>query len=215
MLLQTIITVLAVLAIVLAYRRLGTVLPIEGSLVHRFRQRVKYVIAYARMQFRLAALRTEWGTNYYRRGKTKIWLVPGTTVATTAVAVGAGTNITKGIAEMNGFSSTNTPIPTPDMDSEFTTSVPGEDTAEDSSLVYYEDDTTNPFQDLMARRSKMVLYIFYGGLAGTTPAAGDKCEIWPVMSTGPARTYSVGNDPAQWRCGFNPTAVPVFDQTLT
>lgn len=155
---------------------------------------------------------------FFRRGKTKIFWVP--TIASAALVpttaeVNAGTDISCDVAEMNGFSFANSPIPTPDMCSTFTTSIPGEDTADDSTLVFYEYSDTNPLHATLAKGTAGHLAIFYKGTAGATPAIGDKAEVWKVTSTGPSREYSAGNDPARWSAKFTATKAPNFDATLT
>jgi hypothetical protein len=119
------------------------------------------------------------------------------------------------IADMQGFSFSNSPIATPDLATTFTTNIPGEDTAADSSLIFYEDKTTNTMQTTLAKGVAGYVVIFFSGTAGANPAVGDKGEVWPVQSTGPYREYSMGNDPARWGVKFAMTAAPNFSATLT
>lgn len=157
-------------------------------------------------------------SRFFRRGRTKFYWVPtiaSTAFIPTAAEVLAGTSMTCSIAEVNGFNFKNTPIPTPDMCSTFTSTIPGEDTAEDSSLTFYEDTTSNPLQTTLAKGTTGYVVIFPTGTAGASPAAADKAEVWPVQCTGPNREYSAGNDPARWMSGFAMTAAPNFSATLT
>lgn len=160
---------------------------------------------------------TEAG-RFFRRGKTKVFFVPtlASKTAPTAVQINAGTNLTPGIASLEGFTFDNSPIPTPDMDSTFTTSIPGEDTAADSRLNFYERTPTtgNPNQAALAKGTTGNIVIFWGGIAGASPAASDKCEVWPIQSTGYRREYTVGNDPARWSVGFTPTDTPSLDSVV-
>jgi hypothetical protein len=155
---------------------------------------------------------------FFRRGRTKVRFVPtiaATTLIPTTAEVTAGSDLTTATAELNGFSFSNSPIPVPDMASTFTGNIPGEDTADESSIMFYEDTTTNTLQTTLAKGVSGYICIFFAGIAGANPAIGDKCEVWPVQSTGPFREYSVGNDPARWGVRFAMTAPPNFSATLT
>jgi hypothetical protein len=155
---------------------------------------------------------------FFRRGRTKVWWVPTVASAAlipTAAEVTAGTDMTSSVAGMEGFSFQNSPIPTPDLATTFTLSIPGEDTADNPQFTFYEDTTTNTLQTTLAKGTEGNVVIFYTGLAGATPAAADKAEVWAVISTGPSREYTVGNDPARWMARFTPTKQPNFSATLT
>ena len=88
---------------------------------------------------------------FMQKGTTKWWFVPtiaSATLVPTAAEVNAGTREDTELAEVNGFAFANSPIATPDMANTFTSNIPGEDTAETSSLTFYEHKapTTNPIQ---------------------------------------------------------------------
>lgn len=152
---------------------------------------------------------------FFRRGITKIYLVPTVTASAPTVAqVTAGVDISDLIAEINGFSFTNSPIPTPKLSTTFTTTIAGEDTTEDSNLKLYEKKTTNPQQAALAKNTKTNVVIFYKGFAGSAPAAADRVDVWPVQSTGPNREYSMDNTPAFWHVGFAATDPPTQDVAL-
>lgn len=155
---------------------------------------------------------------FFRRGTTKVWWVPTVASATlvpTTAEVTAGTDLSPDIAAMEGFSFQNNPISTPDLGTTFTTTIPGEDTADNPSITFYELTDVNTLQSTLAKGTSGHLVIFYSGLAGATPAAADKAEVWAVISTGPSREYTVGNDPARWMARFTPTKQPNFSATLT
>lgn len=154
---------------------------------------------------------------FFRRGRTKFFWVPTIASAAlipTAAEVIAGSALLK-VSDIAGFAFTNAPIPTPDLDSTFTSNIPGEDTAADSSLTFDEDTTTNALQTTLAKGVAGYVVIFFAGTAGAAPAAGDKAEVWPAQSTGPHRLYTLGNDPARWMVQFAMTAPPNFSATLT
>lgn len=157
-------------------------------------------------------------SKFIRRGKTKVFWVPTIASAAlipTAVEVNAGTNMSTTVAGFEGFSFANSPIEVPDLSTAFTGTVPGEDKAEDSALVMYEDDTTNALQTTLAKGTTGYVVFFPTGTAGASPAAADKAEVWKTIVTGWSRRYDLGNVAAQWRVGFTPTTAPNMSATLT
>lgn len=153
---------------------------------------------------------------FFRRGKSKAFWVPTLSSLTSpsAAEVNAGDELTGQIADISGFEFSNSPIPTPDLSTTFTTTIPGEDTTQEPQIMFYEDDTTNTLQTTLAKGTSGHVVLFYKGTAGAAPASGDTAEVWQVISTGPFREYSLGNDPARWGARFTPTAAPVFDAVL-
>lgn len=154
---------------------------------------------------------------FFRRGITKVHFVPviAAPLATPSLAeIGAGEDLSPDVAEMNGFTFENQPIATPTLDATFTTSIPGEDTSEASSLVFYERQgpaADNPLRALLEKGTTGFIVIFYAGYASGTLAAGDGCEVWPVITTASPRIYDMGNVAATWRTNFTPTATPETD----
>lgn len=148
---------------------------------------------------------------FMRKGVTKVWFVPAITdlTAMTTAEQTAGTELTPQLAEVNGFSFTNNPISTPDMDNQFVSQVTGEDTADQSSMTFYEDDGgADAIQTLLAKGTTGFIVFFYAGTAGASPASGDDYEAWPVTVSAAPRMYSAGNEAAQYRVDFAITAVP-------
>jgi hypothetical protein len=151
-----------------------------------------------------------------RKGITKYHFVPtvAALAAPTVANITAGTALTGQIAETNGFMFSNSPIQTPDMDSTFVSQIPGEDTSEDSGLVFYEDKATNPIRTALAKGTNGYIVIFAAGYAGASPAASDKCEVWPVTVSSNSRKYSSGNEAAQYEVKFACTAPPAQDAVV-
>lgn len=155
---------------------------------------------------------------FMRKGITRIYWVPtiaSATLAPTAAEVTAGTRMDTQIAEINGFAFSNNPIATPDMGSTFVSSIAGEDTSDDSSLVLYEDKTSNPIKTAQAKGTNGYVVIFYAGIAGATPAAADKCDVWPSQVASVSRQYSAGNEAAKYQITYASTATPGEEKTLT
>lgn len=144
---------------------------------------------------------------YYRRGKSKLRFLPSVSnqAAPTAGEVTAGTDLTPSVADINGFGYNNSPIATPDLASTFTSSIPGEDTTDDSSLMFYDDDTATTIRTLLAKGvTGYIMRMPYGQVTAK------RAEIWPITSTGVNDQWSAGNDAAQFQVGFAVTATPTL-----
>lgn len=149
---------------------------------------------------------------FMRKGTTKVYFVPtiASLSAATAVEVGAGTALHTQLAEINGFSFANSSIDTPDMANTLVTKISGEDTLENSSMGFYEAKSgTDTIKTALTKGTSGYVVIFYRGIAGATPAAGDKYEVWSVEVASNSRKYSVGNEAATFMVAFTPTAAPV------
>lgn len=155
---------------------------------------------------------------FMRKGRTKVWFVP--TIADvdeaspTEINTG-GEHLSPQLAEVNGFTFANSPIQTPDMENSYTSQIGGEDTAADSSMTFYEDTASNPIRDALAKDTVGFVLMFPVGIAGAIPANGDDYEAWPVVVTSNARTYTVGNEAAQYMVSFSVTGPPVEGTVTT
>lgn len=157
---------------------------------------------------------------FMQKGTTKFyWLLTiatsGTTLIPTAAEVNGGTRLDTQISEVNGFSFSNNPITTPDMANTFVTNIPGEDSADTSSLMFYEDKVTNPIRTALAKGTNGFVVILFAGTAGASPALGDKCDVWPAQVASNARAYSAGNEASKYNVVFAMTSAPGLDRTLT
>ncbi len=156
---------------------------------------------------------------YFRRGTSVILFVPGTGPATGTASLAGSVDLTDAVAEISGFTFTNSPIPTPDMGNTFTKSIPGEDTAEDSSMTFYEslEDTGTveaDARDALPKGQEGFVVLVPAPVTPGVAAAGDSAEIWPVISTGVNREWSAGNDPARFMVQFAITDVPNVNGTI-
>ena len=141
---------------------------------------------------------------YFRRGTSKIVFLPVVAGASpTRPEIVAGTMLTPQVAEVSGFSFENSPINTPDLDTTFTSTIAGEDTASDSSLTLYDDTASVVLRNLLVKGTAGYIVLFPLGDVPTK-----RCEIWPVQSTGVADEWSAGNDPARFKVQFGVTAIP-------
>ena len=152
---------------------------------------------------------------FMRKGKTRVYFLTTLTVPTapTAAEVIAGVSLGQHMAEMSGFMFSNNPIMTPELQNAFVSQIPGEDATEASGMVLYQD----PAVASQARRAALVkgavgyVVIFSAGLAGSTPAVADKCDIWPVTVSSNSKQYTVENEAAKYEVKFAMTSPPTED----
>ncbi len=149
---------------------------------------------------------------FFRRGKTQVlWLptIASGTLAPTSAEIAAGSDLTQLLHDVKGFSFANKGIPVPNMASSFTGSIPGEDTAADSTLGFYLQKTTNPLRATLAKGTAgfVVLCDYKIGAI----VAADKVDVWNSTVAAIPKQYSLGNDPALWDCEMTHGAVPGID----
>lgn len=141
---------------------------------------------------------------FFRRGVTEfhaLLALAAPQTGPTRVELTAGTRLNR-IATVSGFSITNSPVPTPDLDNSFTTSVPGEDSAADSSLTFWDDDEDTATRDVLAKGTDLfIVYMPYGDVPGA------RCEVWNVRSTGVNDQIDL-SAAGQFLVGFSVNEVP-------
>lgn len=124
---------------------------------------------------------TATGT-FFRRGVTRFVACPSVAnlAAPTRAELTAGT-VLLGITAVSGFQITNSPVDTPDLDSTFTSNVPGEDKAGNSALTFKDKRNTESsgIRAALAKGTSLVIvYMPYGDVPT------QRCECWPATSTG-------------------------------
>jgi hypothetical protein len=158
---------------------------------------------------------------FFRRGITKIFYVPvisdiDAPSATTELDVAL--ELSCELAEISGFAFSNSPIPVPDMCDVFVKNIPGEDTAEDSSITFYELSggiANNPIKSTLAKGVVGYILIFPYGISGASlPEAGDEAEVWPVSVSSNTREFSAGNEPARFMVEFTISDVPELEAVI-
>ena len=150
---------------------------------------------------------------FNRKGNTRISFLPtiaSTALAPTAAEITAGTDYTDQISAIDGWSLENTPIDTPDMASTFVSKIDGDDSAADSSLTFYEDDTLDDIETNLAKGTSGFIVIFSkGNTAGT-----QGMDVYPVKVASNSKAYTTDNEAAKITVQFVITDRPVFNQTV-
>lgn len=155
---------------------------------------------------------------YMRKGTTRFYFVPtiaSATLVPTVSEITAGTRLDAQISAVNGFEFQNNPIQTPDMASTFTSQIPGEDSAADSNIEFYElTNGTDTIHDLLDKGLVGYIVIFFKGTTGASPAIADKVDTWPAIIASNSRMYTADNEAAKYRVNFSLTAPPGFDLAI-
>lgn len=150
---------------------------------------------------------------FNRKGTTKILFletIAAPTMIPTSTELTAGTDYTDQINAIEGFSISNTPIETPDMASTFVSKIDGDDSAEDSSLTFYEDDTLADIETDLAKGTAGFVVILSKG-----NTAGDKgMDVYPVKVASNSKAYTTDNEAAKITVQFVITDRPALNGTV-
>ncbi|MFM9596223.1 hypothetical protein ACKI1J_40770 [Streptomyces scabiei] len=149
---------------------------------------------------------------FTRRGTTKFYFlkdIAAKDLIPTRSELGGtnGTDLSPAISDIEGFAVENTPIDTPDLATEFTGNIPGEDKADNSSLTFYEDKVSNDLEALLAKGTEGYVVILR---KGDTPGS-KSMDIFPVRVGSRSSTYTTAAEPAKFKVSFNVTDKPIQD----
>ena len=148
-----------------------------------------------------------------RRGVTKIYFLPAITAASnipTRQELTSGTDLSGAISDIAGWSLGNSPIDTPDLGSSLTTSIPGEDKADASTLTFYEDQAGDTIETLLTKDAEGFVVILR---KGDVPQS-KSMDIFPVRVASRAPAYSTGSDPAKFTVTFSVADQPTLDAAV-
>lgn len=114
---------------------------------------------------------------YTSRGTTRWYWVPtiATQSAPSRAELTAGTNLTPQVMDRSGWSVATADIETPDGASRYTSTIPGNITAEESSLTFYMDREGVDARTLMPRDQAGFIVILDGG-----DISGNRMDVYPV-----------------------------------
>ncbi|MEU1908357.1 phage tail tube protein [Streptomyces hygroscopicus] len=150
---------------------------------------------------------------FNRKGTTKILFadtIASTTYLPTATELAGATDYTKQIAAVEGFSIENQEIETPDMDSTFVAKIPGDDQAADSSLTFYEDDTTDTIETDLAKGTIGFVIICRKGKT----AAAKGMDVYPVRVASNSAEITADNEAAKLMVKFSIIDRPLLNATV-
>lgn len=145
---------------------------------------------------------------FVRRGVSKFYfLIAMAGAEPTRSELTGGSDVTKAVADVSGWSLENQKVDTPDMGTTFDSGIPGNDQAKDSSLVLYEDKVKDDLEGLFAKDTAGWVVIMR---KGDTPASMSM-DVFPVRVGSKSPEYSAGNDPARFTVMFTITDEPTLD----
>lgn len=150
---------------------------------------------------------------FNRKGVTKIvWVdtIASTTYQPTLAEVTGGTDYSSKIAAVEGFSLENQEIETPDMASTFVSKIPGDDSASDSTLTLYEDDTLDTLETEFAKGTVGFVLICRKGKAAGTKGM----DVYPVRVASMSAAITADNEAAKLNVRFSITDRPLLNATI-
>ncbi|WP_455711003.1 phage tail tube protein [Streptomyces cinereoruber] len=150
---------------------------------------------------------------FMRRGVSKFFFL--TTIANpkngpTRAEIAAGTELSDRISDVEGWALENTPIDTPDMGTDYTSSIPGEDKAENSALTFYEDREDSSVETLLSKGVEGYVVILRKGDIPASPSM----DTFPVRVGARSASYTTAAEPAKFRVSFNITSKPALDSAI-
>jgi len=152
---------------------------------------------------------------FMRRGITKIlWLkkVAAETRIPTRAELSApnSTDLTEAMSDVDGWSLTNESIETPDMASTFSSSIPGNDKADNSSITFYEDQLSDAVETLLPKGAVgYVVFLRKGDIPGSK-----SLDSFPVQVASRTPQYNAGNEAAKFQAVFSITSPPTLDAAV-
>ncbi|MGW1801584.1 phage tail tube protein [Streptomyces sp. NPDC001984] len=152
---------------------------------------------------------------FMRRGVTKFYFLKaiaaaGNVPVRTELTGTNATDLSGAISDIAGWSLANSPVDTPDLGSTLTTSIPGEDKADASTLTFYEDQAAETIETLLSKGVEGFVVILR---KGDVPAS-KSMDVFPVRVAGRAPAYSAGSDPAKFTVTFAISGTPTLDAAV-
>lgn len=142
---------------------------------------------------------------FYRRGISKTKWAPAVAgTSPTRAEITAGVDLSPSVAGINGFQFSNSPIATPDLSDSFDSQISGPDTVGDSSVDFYDDDTSTTVRTALAKGTPGYMLLFPYGDVVTK-----RLEKWPATTLGVNDAWSMDAVAAQFNVQFAITSRPV------
>jgi len=156
---------------------------------------------------------------FVRRGVSKFYFLPSVAdlaAGPTRIELDAGADLTPEIADVAGWMLENASAATPDMSSTFEKSIPGLDSAADSSFTFYEpEDVPEGDGDvdvdvLLVKGTEGFVVILRRGDKPASPSM----DTFPTRVKSKGAEYSATNDPARTVASFSITEEPSLDKPV-
>lgn len=150
-------------------------------------------------------------TRFIRPGTTKCyWVVSISNIlAPTRLELNAGSDLSKDLADINGWMVAGQKVDIPDLNSSFVANIPGLVQASESAITFYQGDTGVDVRSLMPRNAAGNIVWLDGG-----DVAGRKMDIYPVRVLAVGKERKIGAEPARIAIQYSISAVPAEDVTI-
>lgn len=144
-------------------------------------------------------------TRYYPPGTREVYWVPAIANknAPSRAELDAGTNLTGEISAMAGFSVASATVSVPDLANRFAPDIPGQITAQSSSITMYTSEDSQDVRQLMPRDTAGFVVVLW---EGDTP--GRLMDVFPVTVTSAPKDVTTTNA-GTIAIDFAVTSVPV------
>ncbi len=129
--------------------------------------------------------------------------------APTRLEINAGTDLSPEINEVDGWQVTSELIDVPDLNSRFTSKIPGRTSADDSSITFYADPSGSDARTLFPRGATGFILRMDGG-----DVAGRKMDVFPVTVSSVPKEMGTGDDAGTIQVMFAITSEPAENVTI-
>lgn len=149
-------------------------------------------------------------TRYRAKGKTKCYWVP--TIANlesgpTRAELDAGVDLSPQIMDNDGWQVESGSIDTPDLAHDFTGSIPGSTSVDDSSITFYSDVNGDDVRAVLPRGTEGNIVWLHGG----DVPGNNTMDVHPVRVGSLGKPVSLDDDAASIQVNFNITDEPQED----
>ena len=148
---------------------------------------------------------------YFDVGTTKIYFLPSIsdTTSVTRAEMNAGTDLSREVADIDGWSVTSNEIEVPDFSTRFTAKIGGRIEASDSSLTFYSSSNSSDVRSLLPRDTTGFILWLDGG-----DVASQKMDVYPVKVRALSKMRSAGSEAARIQVQFSITREPSENVTI-
>lgn len=148
---------------------------------------------------------------YFPTGTTKYVYCPSVANknAVTRSEINAGTDLSGETAGVDGWQVKSELIDVPDINSRFTSKIPGRTSADDSSITFYADPSGADARGLFPRGTSGFILRFDGG-----DVPGRKMDVFPITVSSAPKEMGTGDDAATIQIMFAITSEPAENVTV-
>lgn len=152
-------------------------------------------------------------TRYTSQATTKIYYLPAVAAGSltpTRSEMNAGTDLSREVADLAGWTVTGNQLPTPDLSNAFEASIPGKTTAAASSITFYMSKNGVDVRALLPRTTSGYIMFLDGG-----DVPSQFADVYPVTVTSNGKErYVKGDNADKIMVSFAITRAPAENVTI-